>query len=994
MLFSPLAGATASSALDILDYETKLLKERPSDIKRPSKWELAKVGGTSFVTNLVIGKASELLIGGGGKYVVGKIGQAGTRALGKEAGVAIQKATALTFQGGANLLTGGFYRSTMTDTYQIGRSLTMGNTNYALVKGVEVGSGLAGFYAPKIVSSARLGITALRSKLSGQVLKEVTINEPGRGTVRGYIVENVPIADKFKSGKMLKVKQQVDIRKLDDWGKFYSKKLGRVVYFRKVKKASITKPSTWLDFITGRKAGQFKQMAYKKRGTLILKDTPSQVSDPFTQLMMGKKGEIVLAQVSPGRSAFGRKGTFEVKKVPGSTILRSFSGGVEKGFFLAPPSKSVEAQIVSEKIRAIKPNEKVSLDKVQRLVVSNLRGEIVGGSFSANVLYEGFPRKFKDLDIISSNPRATAERIKGLDNRFSIKQGSNGKYTLSFRGKPVADIVPKNLYFKYTLLPIVPSRTIGGIKVLREDILVKGKQDTIKYGSTKSKLKAKKDLEYLTQAKRLKIKEGTPQAYSYYAGLSQKSEASLYDYLLSRARPSEGRPSITMMKEKVDTTGVERLLKKPVTEAERAEIKNILEAIKRGEYEKEGLTRNDANKLLEKYGGVDKLALHRRLAIALDVPGKIVPGVGALSGLRTEFEAIASIGSKFQRFGNKFKNFLGKGDYQIFLPREKTSFDVIFAKRIQPKETMSEKIARKTKETINQVKETATKTIRQAKEVIVRNSEEFARMTQRGQQMIRETLRKQASFEAKLMEQEMGKLSKAQKDFWVNRRYEKLFRDYLGGTKKKIVYEKVIVKEKGRDPLIKSLIGEKVSAKQKAQEVSYYQKPVYSPRKTPFSMISISPKVSKSKSSKVSRASRPSLISFISGSSNKSISKSSSISQKSGKSVSKVSQRSPFSLVSGVSYKSPTYSPPPKKSGGSSSPPPSPPPSKIRQPPSSLMYNSSGKAKRTRRSKIKRRTKNVTLPTLTEQLYVGRPPKGSRAKVTIRGFEWARFMHR
>lgn len=539
MFISPTFGAATLSVLDVMDYEDKLKLDRPKDIAKPSIGEIATVAGTSFATNLVMAKLIGGLTGKIGKGITGIATTATTKAFGKTAGAYTQQASAVGFQGLSNYLTGSFYRSTATELYSAGRQYSIGNKYTALLSGTKTLSGLAGFYAPNIYKSqVSPRISALRQRLNRITLTEVTFNEPGRGLVKGYVVGNVPQLDTFKSGK--RVVKQVDINKLKDYQAVFNPRIGRIIYIKRVQQPSIKKPSTWKDYITGKKAGQIKEVRFQKKGEILLKDTPSQLSDPLTQIMLPKKGEIILTSVAPGTSAFGRKKRFQVKEMPGlSTILRSFSGGVERGFFLAPQTRS-----------------------------------------------------------------------------------------------------------------------------------------------------------------------GRAQAYSYYAGIGkQKGTASLYDYLSGGAKVASGRPSIIATREKVSDFD-KRLLTNKITNTERKEVKNLLDSIRRGEWVDKGLTIKDADRLLNKYGGIDQLALHRRLAIAFNVPGRIVPGVGALSGLRTEYEAIATTGTKFTRFASRFKSFIGGGDYKIFLPKERATFDVVFAKMDKPVET-SKQVSKAVKDVITRAQKSS-----------------------------------------------------------------------------------------------------------------------------------------------------------------------------------------------------------------------------------------------------------------------------------------------
>lgn len=126
------------------------------------------------------------------------------------------------------------------------------------------------------------------------------------------------------------------------------------------------------------------------------------------------------------------------------------------------------------------------------------RGVVVSGSFAQKALYPE-SRPFNDIDIISKNPKITAKYIQSklkLPTRTQI--GKHGKYAIKYKGNVLADVVPIKYYEKYIdKRGGIPIRNIGGVKVLREDVLYQEKMKAIKYGNQKIRNKAIRDALFL-----------------------------------------------------------------------------------------------------------------------------------------------------------------------------------------------------------------------------------------------------------------------------------------------------------------------------------------------------------------------------------------------------------------------------------------------------------------------------------------------------------------
>ena len=157
---------------------------------------------------------------------------------------------------------------------------------------------------------------------------------------------------------------------------------------------------------------------------------------------------------------------------------------------------------------------KPKLPKVSRehaVIVSavTLRGDIISGGFAQKTLYPKSREGFKDIDVISSNPRESAYHIKrtleeygpNKKGRIVVSQGTLGKYTVSevdtYGKRTLADVVPVKLYSQYAEKGSLPTRHIQGVSVLKEQALFSSKKAAALH-SARQRKKALEDLRRLS----------------------------------------------------------------------------------------------------------------------------------------------------------------------------------------------------------------------------------------------------------------------------------------------------------------------------------------------------------------------------------------------------------------------------------------------------------------------------------------------------------------
>lgn len=165
--------------------------------------------------------------------------------------------------------------------------------------------------------------------------------------------------------------------------------------------------------------------------------------------------------------------------------------------------KKEQEHIKEHKHTIKKPNptlpQKLTKTQIKILLAATERGEVIGGSFAQKTLYPE-SRKFNDIDIISKNPKRTAEHIQSkLKMATTAEMGRHGKYTIKRKtsGKVLADVVPLMYYERYKKYGEIPTYNVNGVKVLREDILYREKMRALKYGNPKLHSKLIKDVNFL-----------------------------------------------------------------------------------------------------------------------------------------------------------------------------------------------------------------------------------------------------------------------------------------------------------------------------------------------------------------------------------------------------------------------------------------------------------------------------------------------------------------
>jgi hypothetical protein len=355
---------------------------------------------------------------------------------------------------------------------------------------VSRGIGTATGIGVGLVSGATLekSLSTRLSKIGSLRSKPITMFEKGRGTVKGAIVEDFPSISYFKSGKIVGKEQQVTSQLLESTDDFT--RYGQKVYVERVKAFDIKSPSTYLDALRGKKPGQIKKQYFAETTDLILKDTPSQFAGPeLARELAGT--EQYIASVSPQRLPFSRglldESQFEVLSQSGARAERMFAEGSELDFFFAPGATKGTAYLSDTgKLKLIRRTQDILPDvsPAQRKVLDILDEEGVGGSFALKTSYPDLPRTFKDLDIISPDPEETIKKIKDVLPGAEFKKGTVGKYSVTYKGEDFADIVPQDLYNKYTKVRS-PFKEVDGVKVLKEKVALKGKVDTVSFGTSK-----------------------------------------------------------------------------------------------------------------------------------------------------------------------------------------------------------------------------------------------------------------------------------------------------------------------------------------------------------------------------------------------------------------------------------------------------------------------------------------------------------------------------
>ena len=162
------------------------------------------------------------------------------------------------------------------------------------------------------------------------------------------------------------------------------------------------------------------------------------------------------------------------------------------------------AQVVAVKLkRKAKPKlPKVAFHEYLILKAVSEKGDVIGGSFAQKTLYPD-ARAYQDIDVISNNPYDTAKhitkRLQRIDPSIHIQPGMLGNVSIKdAQGKVYADVVPTQFYknFVEPTTGILPSRSINGIKVLKEQALFDNRKNAVRY-ARKGNAKALADVRFL-----------------------------------------------------------------------------------------------------------------------------------------------------------------------------------------------------------------------------------------------------------------------------------------------------------------------------------------------------------------------------------------------------------------------------------------------------------------------------------------------------------------
>ena len=431
-----------------------------------------------------------------------------------------------------------------------------------------------------------------------------------------------------------------------------------------------------------------------------LKDVPSQIAEKNIQEILGGK-ETTFAQVSPGgaqpfkTNILTGESSMVVKEILGGSPGRIFGG--ETGFYGAP---SEVGKMVKYSPEAISKASETGAQKSTSILLPEITGinkkivEVVkkeggtiGGSIAQKTLYPT-ARAFHDVDVITKHPKQLAQKIVSAlgEDKYKIEIGTKGKYHITdiATGEHVSDIVPEALFLKSSY-NIFKSKEVEGVKVIDPESLLNIKMSTVeRIGSgtesgISSMIKAAKDIEFETggvvkssDILKPSFKEGSPQAYIYYAGLTEKP--SIFDVFSGKAQVgSGGRPTISIsQKLKVDVFPKE-LLEKSVTKAEIKTIENDLAKLRAGKFEGMeeigGITFADIEAGIRNRGTLEQWAKMRRLTEYMKKHPGSYSSVGALTGIRGEFEILQSVGVKNvlvpKTTRGKLGKYLGFGDEPI-----------------------------------------------------------------------------------------------------------------------------------------------------------------------------------------------------------------------------------------------------------------------------------------------------------------------------------------
>ena len=494
--------------------------------------------------------------------------------------------------------------------------------------------------------------------------------------------------------------------------------------------------------------------------SIIGKPIPSQLAtaeDTFTSI--GGTTQYI-SSVTPGKTPFKfslRGQQFDVVAQPDASLLRSFSGlaqegklpSPELGFFSSPETIRKTVLYTFDNKRGtlepfLLPSERVALETLQASaktkVVSKLQDFLTPAEYN---LIESVAKGKKglavkgsageqlftlknlnpdDVDFISTNVKKHVDlflkkgKEQGLD--IAVKEAKyKGTYNILIGGEPRIQVssvkkLSKSIDVDGIKVVVPEASIVNKVSALNDpNVLFRHDKDLDRLQALIDNKISKKEL-----MKQIDSEDSILQYYSYYAGKGNE-----VDFASENVKISFGKPSIVIGK--ADIANVPRsVIDLPVTKRELAEVDRVFDLLREndaivkagGKAETFGQGASDIDKLLTKYKSKENIAKYFRIN---DYQSKLtgtVPGVGSLSGLRTEAEAIDLVGTNIGRKASNIRGKVGQilGTPDLKLKYDKTTdFGIYFRKEATASEKALIKKFNKQVET-NFLKDYASDTVR------------------------------------------------------------------------------------------------------------------------------------------------------------------------------------------------------------------------------------------------------------------------------------------
>jgi len=540
--------------------------------------------------------------------------------------------------------------------------------------------------------------------------------EAGRGAK--YLIDGVPSATKV-----------IQPRGVNVWSV-----LKEDIFKIKIRKPLINEAPEGFGFVVSKFASDIK-VPGGKRISLVGKPIPSQLATAEDTLKSISGTEQYIASVAPGKSPF--KFSFKGQKIiveeqPGASMLRSFSRvaqegklpSPEAGFFSATETiRKSEFWTFNKKKGVLEPfllpQEKAGLKFLQESAKTKVVGKLqdfvpqkefnliesvakgnkslaIKGS-AGEQLFTLKNLKPDDIDFISTNVR------KNVDDflRVGKEQGLNieakaAKYADTFNitigGKPRIQIsgvkkLGKNVDVGGIKVVVPEAGIVNKVSALNDpNVLFRHEKDLKRLQAIVDTKLSKKQI-----LSKIDTEESIPQFYSYYAG-----KGNAIDLASENVKISFGKPKIVLGKTEIGRVP-RSVVELPVTKKELLELESAFDLIRKkdaivkagGKVETYGQSAKDIDALLVKYGSKENLARYIRINRFESKMTGTVPGVGSLSGLRTEAEAIDLVGSKISRKASNIRGKVGQvfGTPDLTLKYDKTTdFGIYFRKEASASE--------------------------------------------------------------------------------------------------------------------------------------------------------------------------------------------------------------------------------------------------------------------------------------------------------------------